>query len=57
MTKVFIAFGHDPVAHLELEKFLRHVGLIPILLSDQDDLGMTIIEKFEHYASACEFAL
>lgn len=54
--KVFVAFGHDPTAHLELEKFLRTLNLEPIILADMDDLGMTIIEKFEHYASGCEFA-
>lgn len=54
--KVFIAFGHDPAAHLELEKFLKSLGLEPVLLADMDDLGLTIIEKFEHYAKLCDFA-
>lgn len=54
--KVFIAFGHDPTAHLELEKFLKSLGLEPVILADMDDRGLTIIDKFEHYAAPCEFA-
>jgi predicted nucleotide-binding protein len=53
---VFIVHGHDTSAFFELKDFLLSLGLNPILLFQQDDLGMTIIEKFEYYAATCEFA-
>jgi Predicted nucleotide-binding protein containing TIR -like domain len=53
---IFIAFGHEPAAHLELARFLQQLGHRPVLLAESDDLGLTIIEKFEHYAKQCQFA-
>lgn len=53
---VFIVHGHDVARMRELERLLRSFGLRPIILQDQDDRGMTIIEKFEYYAAACSFA-
>jgi len=53
---VFIVHGHDMVRTRELERLIRSLGLRPIVLVDQDDRGMTIVEKFEYYASACTFA-
>src|SRR5260370_32090172 len=32
------------------------LGLRPIILDEQDDFGMTLIEKFEDYAATCSFA-
>lgn len=55
-SKVFIVHGHDSAAVFELKDFLRQLGLDPIVLFQQDDLGMSIIEKFEHYAPFCVFA-
>ena len=40
----------------ELKNFLTQLGLQPFVLYEQDDLGMTIIDKFEHYATTCSFA-
>ena len=54
--KVFIAHGHDEAKMWELKNFLLKLGLIPIILHEQDDLGKTIVEKFEYYASQCVFA-
>ena len=54
--KVFIVHGHDSTAMFELKDFLRHLGLDPIVLFQEDDLGMAIIEKFEHYAPSCVFS-
>lgn len=54
--RIFIIHGHDKAAYLELEKFLISLGLIPVILFNQDDRGMTLIEKFEHYAPQCSFA-
>lgn len=53
---VFIVHGHDHKARTELKALLGGFGLRPVVLDEQDDLGLTIIEKFEHYASDCSFA-
>jgi len=54
--KVFIVHGHDEAKKWELKNFLADLGLEPTILHEQDDLGKTIIEKFEHYAPQCSFA-
>ncbi|MBF0098584.1 MAG: nucleotide-binding protein [Magnetococcales bacterium] len=48
--QVFIVHGHDEKAELQLDKFLREIGLEPIVLHRQPDSGLTIIEKFEKYS-------
>jgi predicted nucleotide-binding protein len=53
---VFIVHGHDEAKKLELKGFLSELGLRPIILHEQDDMGGTVIEKFEHYAPRCGFA-
>ena len=53
---VFIVHGHDQTKRFELKDFLTQLGLQPLVLAEQDDLGMTLIEKFEHYATTCSFA-
>lgn len=45
--KVFIVHGHDHALKIELEVFLSHIGLKPIVLHREVDGGKTIIEKFE----------
>lgn len=45
--KVFIVHGHDHNLKIELEVFLTHIGLKPIVLHREADSGKTIIEKFE----------
>lgn len=54
--RVFIAHGHDEALRRELARFLAELALTPVVLQEEDDAGMTIIEKFEHYASRCAFA-
>jgi len=46
-NKVFIVHGHDHALKIELEIFLSHIGLKPIVLHREIDGGKTIIEKFE----------
>ena len=46
-NKVFIVHGHDHTLKIELEVFLSHIGLKPIVLHREVDGGKTIIEKFE----------
>jgi hypothetical protein len=54
--KVFIVHGQNEAKKLELKDFLAKLALDPIILHQQNDLGKTIIEKFEYYASQCAFA-
>lgn len=55
--KVFIVHGQNEAKKLELKDFLAKLGLDPVILHQQNDLGKTIIEKFEHYACQCAFAV
>ena len=55
--KVFIVHGQNEAKKLELKDFLATLKLDPVILHQQNDLGKTIIEKFEHYASQCAFAV
>lgn len=55
--KVFIIHGHNEAKRRELETLLKDkFGLIPVVLIEQPDQGLTIIEKFEKYASDCSYA-
>src|SRR5262249_42016008 len=54
--QVFIAHGHNKTNRQELKEFLAGLDLKPIILDEQDDRGLTIIEKFEYYAATCSFA-
>lgn len=53
---VFIVHGHSTERKMELKDFLVTLDLQPIILDEQDHLGMTIIEAFEYYATTCSFA-
>jgi predicted nucleotide-binding protein len=48
--KVFVVHGRDEIAKMNLEVFLREVGLEPVVLHRQADEGLTIIEKFEKHS-------
>ncbi|HVT58831.1 MAG TPA: nucleotide-binding protein [Thermoanaerobaculia bacterium] len=54
---VFVVHGHSPVHRSELQGLLAGLGLQPVVLDEQDDLGMTIIEKLEYYAKICAYAV
>lgn len=55
--KVFIIHGHNEAKRRELETLLKdRFNLIPVVLLEQPDQGLTIIEKFEKYASDCSYA-
>ncbi|MGT4656321.1 TIR domain-containing protein [Escherichia coli] len=45
--RVFIVHGRDDISKTNLEVFLREIGLEPIVLHRQADVGQTVIEKFE----------
>lgn len=53
---VFIVHGHDEAKKWEIKNFLKSLNLNAIILHEQDSMGKTIIEKFEHYASQSNFA-
>lgn len=54
---IFIIHGHNEAKRRELESLLKEkFNLIPIVLLDQPDQGLTIIEKFEKYARNCSYA-
>lgn len=53
---VFIVHGHDEARRNELRSLLEGMDLDPVIMQEEDDRGLTIIEKFEYYASTCSFA-
>jgi predicted nucleotide-binding protein len=53
---VFIVHGHQDAVRTQLRDICSGLQLNPIVLVEQNDLGLTIIEKFEYYARNCSFA-
>ena len=56
---VFIIHGRDEAKWRELKDILKsELKLNPIVLLEQPDAGcQTLIEKFEHYAQTCSYAI
>lgn len=55
---VFIIHGSDEAKWRELKDILQSsLRLNPIILQEQADTGKTLIEKFEHYANTCSYAI
>lgn len=50
-NKIFVVHGHDEKVKLELEIFLKEIGLDPIVLHRKPDENLTIIEKFEKHSN------
>ncbi len=50
-SQVFIVYGHDELAKLDMSEFITSLGLEPIILHMQASSGRTIIEKIEHYSN------
>lgn len=48
--RVFIVHGHDETAKIATARLLTKLKLEPIILGEQENLGRTIIEKFESYS-------
>src|ERR1044071_6841456 len=53
--EIFIVHGHDPIKH-EVASFVRSLGIIPIMLDERPNRGLTILEKLEEQSEA-PFAL
>jgi hypothetical protein len=56
-NSIFIVHGHDDAAKLAVARFIEHLGLHPVILHEQINQGMTVIEKFENFASLAGFAV
>jgi predicted nucleotide-binding protein len=56
-NKVFVVHGHDVAAREAMARFLEKIELEAIILHEKPDQGLTIIEKFETYASQVGFAV
>lgn len=56
---VFIIHGRDEAKWRELKDILKtELRLNPIVLLEQSDVGCkTVVEKFEHYAKTCSYAI
>lgn len=55
--KIFVVHGHDSKTKDEVTKYLRNLGLLPIVLQDEPNRGKTIIEKVEYYVKQTAFAI
>ena len=49
-NEVFVIHGRDEGTKEKVARFLQTLGLEPVILHEQANLGRTIIEKFEDYA-------
>ena len=56
-NSVFIVHGHDEGAKLAVARFLEKIDIDPVILQEQINRGMTVIEKFEEFASRAGFAI
>jgi predicted nucleotide-binding protein len=54
---IFIVHGLDHAHRKECVQVLKSLGLNPIVLQEQPNQGKTIIEKFEHAAKQCQYAI
>ena len=56
-NSVFLVHGHDEGAKHGVARFLEQLGVQPVILQEQISRGMTVIEKFEDFASRAGFAV
>jgi predicted nucleotide-binding protein len=56
-NSVFLVHGHDDGAKHSVARFLEQLGITPVILQEQMNRGMTVIEKFEDFASRAGFAV
>jgi len=58
IDNVFIIHGRNEAKRRELKEMVANTfHLKPIILSEQPNIGRTVIEKFEHYAETCSYAI
>lgn len=56
-NSVFVVHGHNGEVKESVARFLTKLGLEPVILQEQINKGMTLIEKFETFASRAGFAV
>lgn len=56
-NSVFLVHGHDEGAKHAVARFLEQLGVVPVILQEQINKGMTVIEKFEDFAARAGFAV
>jgi predicted nucleotide-binding protein len=56
-NKIFVVHGHNETVKQTVSRTLEKLGLEPIILNEQENLGKTIIEKFEENSSNVGFAV
>jgi predicted nucleotide-binding protein len=56
-NSVFLVHGHDEGAKHAVARFLEQIGVVPVILQEQINRGMTVIEKFEEFAARAGFAV
>ena len=56
-NEAFIVHGHDRAVKSEVARFVKDLGLEPVILDEKPGAGRTIIEKFESYANNAAFAI
>ena len=54
---IFIVHGRDAAMKDSVQSALRGLGIPNVILSNEDDHGQTIIEKFIKEANRCEYAI
>jgi predicted nucleotide-binding protein len=54
--KCFIVLGRDTYWNREVKEYLTSIGIDFIILSDKENQGKTVVEKFEYYANV-DFAV
>lgn len=56
--EIFLVHGQDEVARNEVDNWIRReTGIEPIVLMLEPSRGLTVIEKFEHYAGRSGYAV
>ena len=56
MATAFIAHSRSELQCLQLKNWLHSLDITGVLVEDEDDLGLSVLEKFEHYARQCDVA-
>jgi predicted nucleotide-binding protein len=56
--RVFIVHGHNHQKLSEVKQFIKaELNLDTVVLNDERSGGMTLLEKFEHYANSVKYAI
>ncbi len=56
-SNVFVVHGHDNELKEQVARLISDLGLNPIILHEQENMGQTIIEKLERNANKSSFAI